>query len=50
MIKKMNKSFNHGISGEGAWIAKLLGGFLGVVFGIAFRLPYGAIMILFRPS
>jgi len=34
-----------GVRGEGAWIAKILGGFMGVVFGIAFRLPFALLMI-----
>lgn len=45
MGKKLVKYFNHGVSGEGAFIAKALGGFTGMVFGLAFRLPYGLILI-----
>src|SRR2546426_1608942 len=36
---KMAKYMNKGLTGEGAWIGKILGGFTGMVFGIAFRLP-----------
>src|SRR5947209_7647019 len=36
MSGKFIKYMNHDVSGEGAWIAKVLGGFTGVVFGIAF--------------
>ena len=45
MAKKMVKYLSHGASGEGAWIARVLGGFVGVVVGIAFRLPFAMIMI-----
>jgi uncharacterized protein YqgC (DUF456 family) len=48
MAGRFVKYMNHGVSGEGAWIGKLLGGFMGVVFGIAFRLPFAVIMIPFQ--
>jgi len=38
---KFMKYFNHGVAGEGAWVGKLLGGFMGIVLGLAVRLPYG---------
>ncbi len=45
MSRRTVKYMNHGISGEGAWIAKILGGFLGMVLGMAFRLPFAVMMI-----
>lgn len=43
--KKIVKYFNHGVSGEGAWIAKAAGAFTGMVIGLVVRLPYGVLMI-----
>jgi hypothetical protein len=34
-----------GISGEGAWIAKAMGWFIGTILGIAFRLEFGLLMV-----
>jgi hypothetical protein len=40
------KYFNSGVSGgEGAWIAKALGWFLGVVLGLGIRLELGVLMV-----
>ena len=41
----MAKYMTSGVSGEGAMVGKVVGGFCGVVFGIAFRLPFAAVMI-----
>jgi len=43
--RKSTKYMTSGVSGEGAWIGKLLGAFLGIVIGIAFRLPFALFMI-----
>jgi len=39
------KHLTSGVSGEGAWIAKALGWFMGVVLGLAIRLEFGVLMI-----
>jgi hypothetical protein len=45
MAKRFAKYINSGASGSGAMVMKPVGAFCGVVFGLAFRLPYGLIMI-----
>jgi uncharacterized protein YecT (DUF1311 family) len=42
---RMAKYMTSGIHGEGAWVAKIVGWFCGVVFGFAFRLEAAAFMI-----
>lgn len=39
------KHLTSGVSGEGAWIAKALGWFMGVILGLAIRLEFGVLMI-----
>jgi hypothetical protein len=42
---RFTKYLTSGISGEGAWIAKALGWFIGTLLGIAIRLEFGLLMI-----
>jgi hypothetical protein len=39
------KYLTSGVSGEGAWIAKAMGWFMGVILGLAIRLEFGVLMI-----
>jgi hypothetical protein len=39
------KHLTSGVSGEGAWIAKALGWFMGIILGLAIRLELGVLMI-----
>jgi len=39
------KYFTSGVSGEGAWIAKGMGWFMGVLLGLGIRLEFGLLMI-----
>ena len=39
------KYFTSGVSGEGAWIAKGMGWFMGVLLGLGIRLEFGVLMI-----
>lgn len=39
------KYFTSGVSGEGAWIAKAMGWFMGVTLGLGIRLEFGVLMI-----
>ena len=42
---RLAKYFTSGVSGEGAWIGKILGWFLGVILGLGIRLEFGVLMI-----
>jgi lipoprotein NlpI len=42
---RFTKYLTSGISGEGAWIAKALGWFMGTILGLAIRLEFGVAMI-----
>ena len=39
------KYLTSGVSGEGAWIAKAMGWFMGVILGLGIRLEFGVLMI-----
>jgi hypothetical protein len=45
MVRRCAKYFNSGVSGQGAWFGKLLGGFMGLVLGLGMRLPYAVLMV-----
>lgn len=42
--RRFSKYMTSGISGEGAWIAKAMGWFIGTILGIGMRLEFGLLM------